>query len=219
MLPRFFAALLLAGSLAAQVTPLAAPDSAPDSAAAPAPAAIVSTPAPAYLPMSHRERWHRYLHENLLSSQFVLGVFGSALISHISRDPVEWGLGAHGYFHRVQNRFYTAGIDGVVHDSLAAALHEDTRYQPYRGDGKGLSRAAHAVKRTFLTYNDSGQRVFDFSGLAGIYSSSMLSTYWHPHPSPLGAGVRAGNFGVILQTGMNVFKEFSPDLKHAILRK
>jgi hypothetical protein len=168
--------------------------------------------------MSPHARWHGYLHENLLGSKFVIGVLGSAFISHISREPVEWGSGTHGYMHRVENRFFTAGIDGVVHSSLAAGLHLDTRYRN-SGSRNGFRRAAHAVGRTFLTYNDSGKRVFDFSSMAGIYGSSMLSTYWRPHPSPTGAGVRAGNFGVVVETGTNLFKEFAPDLKRVFTRK
>ncbi len=35
----------------------------------------------------------------------------------------------------------------------------------------------------------------------------------------MGAGVRAGNFGVIVQTGTNLFKEFEPDLKRLLSRK
>ena len=200
-----FAALAAAAPLAAQVLA----DSSPLIEPVPS--------APAYIPMSLHERWHGYLHENLLGSKFVIGVFASAFISHISRDPVEWGVGANGYVHRVENRFFTAGIDGVVHSSLAAALHQDTRY--HRGDGTALQRAGHAMGRTFFTYNEAGHRVFDFSGMAGIYGSSMLSTYWHPRPSPMGAGVRAGNFGVIVQAGTNLFKEFEPDVKRLLSRK
>ena len=185
---------------------------------APVQSVTAPAPAPAYLPMSAHERWHGFLHENLLGSQFVIGVFASALVSHISRDPVEWGLGAHGYFHRVENRFYTAEIDGVVHSSLAAFLRQDTRYHR-SGSSNPFRRVGHAVQRTFLTYNDSGRRAFDFSGMAGIYGSNMLATYWHPRPSPLGVGVRAGNFGLIVQTGTNLFKEFSPDVKRIFSRK
>jgi len=211
------AILVAAASMAAQgPAPLEAPV-APASAPA---LATESSSLPAYAPMSAHERWHGYLHENLLSSKFGLQLFGSAFISHLTRDPVEWGLRSHGYFHRVEDRFLTTSVDGAVHSSLAAALHHDTRYWRYRGNGHGLQRAAHAIERTFLTYNESGNRVFDISGLAGIYGSSMLSTYWNAHyTDPLGQGVRFGNAGVIAQAGANLVQEFGPDLKHIFLRK
>jgi hypothetical protein len=213
---------MLAGLMVA--APLAAQE--PDSATPPATSAALTTTAPAaatdngYAAMSDHERWHLYLHENLLSTHFGVEVLGSALISHITRDPKEWGLGFRGYFRRVQNRFVTASVDGAVHSSLAAVLHEDTRYWRYRGTGHGFERAGHALKRTFLTYNDAGQRVPDIAGLAGIYTGSVVSTYWHPRSTvPLVRGIQAGNAALIGQAGANLFKEFGPDLKHLFARK
>jgi hypothetical protein len=173
-----------------------------------------------YTAMSTHERWHGYLHENLLSNKFALQVLGTAFIEHISKDPKEWGVGARGYFHRVQDRFLAASINGGVHSSLAAALHEDTRYWRYNGKGHGFQRAGHAIERTFLTYNDAGHRVFDISGMAGIYAGTIASTYWNPRPfDRFERGVRAGDFGIVSQAGANLFKEFGPDLKHLIKRK
>jgi hypothetical protein len=206
-----FASLMVAAPLAAQDLDPAAP--------------VVSSAAPVvpengYTAMSDHERWHLYLHENLLSTRFGVEVLGSALISHISRDPKEWGLGFRGYFRRVQNRFVTASVDGAVHSSLAAVLHEDTRYWRYHGSKNGLRRAGHALARTFVTYNDAGERVPDFASMAGIYTGSVVSTYWHPRSSvPFMRGVQAGNAAVLGQAGANLFKEFGPDLKHLFARK
>jgi hypothetical protein len=208
------AGLGMAVSLAGQA-PVAA------EALAGAPAMVVDPPAAGgYAAMSAHERWHGYLHENLLSTKFGVQLFGAAFISHLSRDPVEWGLRSHGYLHRVQNRFLTSSIDGAVHSSLAAVLHHDTRYWRYGGKGRGVQRAGHALERTFLTYDESGRRVFDISSLAGIYGSSMLSTYWHSRGNDsLSRGVRFGNAGVIAEAGANLFREFGPDLKHLFARK
>ncbi len=71
---------------------------------------VATTAASEYTPMSTHERWHGYLHENLLSSKFALQVMGTAFIEHISKDPKEWGVGARGYFHRVQDRFLAAPV-------------------------------------------------------------------------------------------------------------
>ncbi len=142
----FFVAVIavvsLAVSMDAQVTTEA---TASPSAEAPA----VDPSGFAYVPMSAHERWHGYLHENLLGSKFALEVFGSALISHISRDPVQCGVGSHGYIHRVEDRLETFGIDGAVHSSLAAALHHDTRYWRYRGTGAVFAGPATPSKGRF----------------------------------------------------------------------
>jgi hypothetical protein len=166
-------------------------------------------------PLTPHERWHGYWHENLLGSVPALRIFGSAFLEHIGREPREWGLGAHGYTHRVENRLYRAMVEGTVH----SALHHETRYLPLR-QGSGANRVRHAIERTFVTTNDSGGRVFDISGLGGIYAGTMLPMYWHPRRySPLAHGVRAGNMGVTFQAGSNLFKEFQPDLKRLIAKR
>jgi hypothetical protein len=38
----------------------------------------------------------------------------------------------------------------------------------------------HALERTLLTYNESGGRVVDVSGLVGIYAGTMVPMVWHP---------------------------------------
>jgi hypothetical protein len=213
-----FAGLVLA-ALGVAVSAVAQGPAAPESLAADPALVVAPSSGAVYTPMSAHERWHGYLHENLLSSKFGFQLFGSAFISHLDRDPVEWGLRSHGYFRRVENRFLTTSIDGAIHSSLAAAFHHDTRYWRYRGNGHGLQRAGHALVRTLLTYDESGHRPFDMSAMLGIYGSSMLSTYWHARADALGQGVRAGNAGVIAQAGANLVKEFGPDLKHLFAKK
>ena len=193
------------------------PAATPAAAVTPIPATTV--PTPVYLPQTRHERWHGYLHETLLGTMPAARIFGTAFLEHLGRQPVEWGLGAHGYIHRVENRIYSTAIDGTVHSSMAAALGQDTRYLPSE-DRATMDRVAHALKRTFITRNQSGNSVPDVSGLAGIYAGTMLPMYWHPRRySPLAQGVRAGNFGVMFQAGSNLLKEFQPDLKRLLAKR
>lgn len=183
-----------------------------------APAVAVSGRS-AYVPLTPHERWHGFLHETLLGTRPAIQIFGTAFLEHLGRQPVEWGLGAHGYAHRVENRVCSTVIDGAVHSSLAAALHYDTRYLSTH-DGTIPQRVRRAMMRTFFTSNQSGGRAFDIAGLGGIYAGSMLPMYWHPRRySPTAQGVRAGNFGVMFQAGSNLFKEFQPEIKKLLARK
>lgn len=172
-----------------------------------------------YVPQTAHERLHGYLHETLLGTAPAAQIFGTAFIEHLGHQPVQWGLGLHGYAHRLENRLYSTMIDGTVHASMAALLHQDTRYLSARNGG-AAHRARHALGRTFFTYNQAGGRVFDISGLSGIYAGTMLPMFWHPRGySPMAQGVRAGNFGVMFQAGTNLFKEFRPDLARLFTRK
>ena len=178
-----------------------------------------ATGASGYLALTPHERWHGFWHETLLGTRPAVFIFGTAFLDHLGRQPVEWGFNAKGYAHRVENRIFSTLIDGSVHASMAAALHHDTRYLPAQGGG-AMHRAGHALRRTLFTYNDRGGRVFDISGLGGIYAGAMIPMYWHPHRfSPTAQGVRAANFGVMFQAGSNLLKEFEPDVKRLFTKK
>jgi hypothetical protein len=188
-------------------------------AAAPTATAGAATTAGTYVPLTAHERLHGYLHETILGTQPAIQIFGTAFLEHIGHQPVQWGVGIHGYSRRLQNRIYSTMIDGTVHFGMAALLHQDTRYLR-SPNGGAVRRVRHALGRTLFTYNQSGGRVFDISGLGGIYAGTMLPMYWHPRGySPLGQGVREGNFGVMFQAGSNLLKEFRPDIEHLFSKK
>ena len=172
-----------------------------------------------YKPLNRHERWHGYLHETFLGTEPALHIFGTALLDHIGHAPTQWGVGLHGYTHRLENRFYSAMIDGSVHFGMAALLHQDTRYLPSH-DRRVAHRMGHALQRTLFTYNQAGERVVDVSGISGIYAGTMLPMFWHPRGySPMAQGVRAGDFGVMFQAGSNLMREFRPDIERLFAKK
>jgi hypothetical protein len=172
-----------------------------------------------YTPLTRHERWHGYLHETFLGTRPALQIFGTAFLDHLGHAPVQWGVGLHGYTHRLENRFFSTMIDGSVHSAMAALLRQDTRYLP-APDRRAAHRVGHALGRTFFTYSQTGERVFDISGLSGIYAGTMLPMFWHPRGySPLHQGVQEGNFGVMFQAGNNLFKEFRPDIVRLFVKK
>jgi hypothetical protein len=183
-----------------------------------APTPIASTDQ-AYTPQNRHERWHAYLHETFLGTEPAAQIFGTALLDHIGHAPTQWGVGLHGYTHRLENRFFSAMIDGSVHYGLAAILRQDTRYLPSH-DRRVTHRMGHALERTLFTYNQTGERVVDVSGLAGIYAGTMIPMFWHPRGySPMAQGVRTGDFGVMFQAGNNLIREFRPDIERLFAKK
>jgi hypothetical protein len=172
-----------------------------------------------YIPLTRHERWHGFLHETFLGTQPALQIAGTALLDHLGHAPTQWGVGLHGYAHRLEDRFYSAMITGGVQDSLAAVLHYDTRYLRAH-DRRAARRVSHALERTLITYNEMGERVLDVPGLAGIYAGTMIPMEWHPRGySAWHQGIQEGNFGVMFQAGTNVIKEFRPDLERIFSRK
>jgi hypothetical protein len=176
---------------------------------------------PDYTPMTADQRWNDYITTSIASPSVAFRSLASAAISHFSRDPVQWGQSPRGFFERAGSHWARSAVEGTVHSGLAAALGHDTRY--FREPGKsGWHRTGHALRRTLLTQNREGHTVFDVSQIAGLYGAPMAASLWTPrdhHRSVLSQGVRDGTFGIGMQAGSNMFKEFGPDLKRAILGK
>jgi hypothetical protein len=172
-----------------------------------------------YTPMTADQRWQDYVSGSLFSPSVAFRSLASAAISHVNKDPVQWGQSSRGYFERVGSHWARFAVQGTIHSSLAAALGHDTRY--FREPEKsGWQRTRHALRRTFVTRNREGHTVFDVSQMAGLYGAPMASSLWNPNRhGAFRLGVRDGTIGIGMQSGSNLFKEFGPDLKRAILGK
>jgi hypothetical protein len=170
-----------------------------------------------YTPMTSGQRWNDYVSGSLLSPSVAFRSLASAAISHASKDPVQWDQSPRSYFERVGSHWARFAVQGTIHSSLAAALGHDTRY--FREPEKsGWQRTRHALRRTFVTQNREGHTVFDVSQMAGLYGAPMASSLWNPNRhGAFKQGVRAGTFGIGMQAGSNLFKEFGPDIRRAIL--
>jgi hypothetical protein len=58
------------------------------------------------------------------------------------------------------------------------------------------------------------------AGLAGIYSGPMVMTTWYPaRYTAWGYGVRQGNLALGITTGIDLIREFSPEIKNLFLRR
>jgi len=170
-------------------------------------------PVPAYKPLSGAERWHRYWKDTILSPGLYFAATGAASGSQLAHDPPEWHQGAKGYARRSASLLGLFTIQETVAQAGAAALGYDPRYIQCECRGF-FRRSGHAILWTFLTKNEQGSTRFNLPALAGAYGSGMLSTYWYPpRYNPLSDGVRVGNQQVGFDVGVNLIREFSPELK------
>jgi hypothetical protein len=177
-----------------------------------------NVPAFSYTPMTRQERWRDYKQVNFKSYGAFFQAFFTGLGDDFGDVP-HWDSGMAGLSEHVGSEFATFTIGGTIHSSLAAALHQDTRYFPCACRG-GFHRIGHAVGRTFLTYGDNGRLYPDLSGLAGIYGGTMLTTEWYPGKyTATGYGFRQGNIAVGVTSIIYVIREFSPEIKQAFHRR
>ena len=68
---------------------------------------------------------------------------------------------------------------------------------------------------SFLTYRDEGSKTLDLPQLAGAYGGAIIAGIPYPsHYSPLVQGVQNGHIQIGANVAINLFKEFTPDLRH-----
>jgi hypothetical protein len=121
-----------------------------------APAQPVLAPARAtsqgfsYSPMTRQERWQDYEHQNFDSYGAFFQAFFTGLGDDLGSVP-RWDSGMTGLSEHVGSEFATFAIGGTIHSSLAAALHQDTRYFHCLCRG-AFPRTLHAVSRSIFTY-------------------------------------------------------------------
>lgn len=172
-----------------------------------------------YQPLDYRERWHQYLEDTWQSGGFYVAALATAANDQATRIPPEWRLDAAGFGERTASWIAIFGIQESIHHGGAAALGFDPRYLACQCRGF-LRRSAHAVKWSVVTKNSSGQARPDLPVIAGAYGSGVVSTFWYPAPhKPLADGVTAGNQQMLFVAGINVIKEFAPELKRALRLK
>ena len=210
------------GESAASAT--AASAGAPEPAAAYDPAsinlgigAILPSDRP-YVPLTGKERYTIWYRDNFLNPQkYAKGTFWSLM--DVSRNrPPEWGSGVSGFGKRFGSRFARSFIASSIEDASAAGLGYDVRY--ISSDSKSTkARLGHAVLYRFITLNRDGKRVFNLPPLLGTFAAEMLATKWTPGEKWSAHGVRSANEQVVFGIGMNVLKEFLPDIRRKLKRK
>jgi hypothetical protein len=85
------------------------------------------------------------------------------------------------------------------------------------GSGPPVKRGLYAVKRLVITQNDSGQRVVNYSDLAGRLAGAGLTAAYYPEPSIKTTVVfRTWGTSVGGAAVGNLFDEFWPDIRDAV---
>jgi len=136
----------------------------------------------------------------------------------VAGEPEGWGRTFGGYGKRAGTSFTLLVMEEGIHEAGDAALGLDPRYFRCRCSG-GWHRAGNAVKMTFLAYDGSGRLHLDMPRIVGDYGGSMIVTTWYPAQyAPLVQGVQMGHAQLGMDVGINLARDFSPELKRFLHR-
>ncbi len=164
-----------------------------------------------FRPLTQSERAESYA-KGLFSPFLFVTAAGSAGITQWQDVPHSWGQGAEGFGRRFGNYFAKQTVTRTLRWGGEAALHEDNRY--FQSGKHGVwTRTKYALVSSVVARHDNGKQYFSFSRLGSGAGAAFISRTWQPS-SDNSAADGARSFGISMGTnaGMNVFREFLPDI-------
>ena len=181
---------------------------------------LVSTAGSDYQPLSGDERWKLYWKMNFFSVGAYFGPFFNALLlDQATGSPAQWGGGFKGYGRRVASRTASAILQGTFQAPAAVVLHEDVRYIASTQHGF-KRRALHAIKYSFLTYNDHGRPTLNIANLGAYYASTAVSVAWLPgHHNVANYTLSNSSAQIGLTLPVNLLQEFWPEVRRYVLHR
>ena len=143
----------------------------------------------------------------------LIGVGIAAAVEQGTNAYPGYGQGAAGYAKRYAAKFVDGrSSDFLTHAVFPTLFHQDPRYY-YQGSGSVKSRLVHAVSSAFVTRNDIGRTVPNYSYLLGNMCSGALFNLYYPQanrgPNLVFTNAAVGLAG---RVGTNLIREFSKRL-------
>lgn len=171
-----------------------------------------------FKPLTRKERLILYM-KDLVSPVHLLLAGASAGVTQLQDSPKEWGLGAQGYGIRYANYYGIATISSILQMGGEDLLHEDNLYYG-SGEHGAWKRVKYAVKSSVLARSNDGRQHLSISQIGSTAAASFISRIWQPRSSD-SAGSGAVNFGFSMATnaGVNVVREFLPDVTHHVFHR
>ena len=134
-----------------------------------------------------------------------------AAIGQAADSPHGYGQGGDGY----AKRFGASMASGASSNFfgtflLASALHQDPRFFPER-DPTFARSVKYSVQRVFVTRDDEGRDVANWSGLTGpLLSEGLANAYWPEQDRTARQTFQRYGIDLAVQFGGNMFREYWP---------
>jgi hypothetical protein len=142
-----------------------------------------------------------------------------ASFDQLRERPSEWGEGWGSFGERYASHLGQYAVQRSIMFPVQAIDHEDTRFfRSTRTSYKG--RLGDAFLHTVWRHDDEGGMMPAYSEFLGDYGAAAVSRFWWPKHYRTGSSIFiAGSDTVLIDAGINVFREFTPDIKRWIFRQ
>lgn len=171
-----------------------------------------------YVPLTTKQKFGTATQDSFDPGNFILVGIMAGTGQATDSNP-SFGQGGKGYAHR----FATAYADNVIGNYLTEGIyptlfHHDPRYF-VRGKGSGWSRLGYAMGQIFMSHDDEGHPVANYSELLGNATAVAIGTAYYPDGR--NASDAATKWATQLGIDMfgNVLKEFWPDIRRKVFHK
>jgi hypothetical protein len=132
--------------------------------------------------------------------------------------PTEWGQGWDSYGVRVASRFGQNLVKQQILFAVQAIDHENPEHLRSHRHGFG-NRVKDSIRYTFTSGTDDGKFMPAYSRFIGAYGAAFVSRSWHPaRYHTFGSGLKTGTTSLGIDLGMNLLREFWPDVKKRLRR-
>jgi hypothetical protein len=137
-----------------------------------------------------------------------------AALAQVLNRPKQWGRGAPAFGKRLASGMATHVVKNTIQYGVAAARHEELRYQRSE-DPRFGPRLKHALVSTVVTRKTTtGQKTVAAGRISGAVGSGLISRAWQPAAArTLAAGFSSAGIALGADAGMNVAREFWPRKK------
>jgi len=144
----------------------------------------------------------------------------SATTQEIRNSPKEWGRGVAGFSKRVGSSFGHLVVKNSIKYPIASLRHEALGYQ--RSGKEGFRpRLQYALLSTVITRKTTtGERTVALGQISGNVGSGLISRLWQPASlHTWSSGFASGGISFGVDAGLNVVREFWPEIRNFRRRK
>jgi hypothetical protein len=160
--------------------------------------------------LSTGEKFQLFVDNSISVHTITWAVLGSA-VGQADDSPTGFGQGWDGYAKRFgssMGRQASSEFFGTF--ILASALHEDPRFYP-EANPSFFHAVKYSVQRVFVTRNDDGRDVMNWSGLAGpVMAEGLANVYWPDQNRTVGDTFFRYGLDLATKAGGNMLREYWP---------
>ncbi len=167
-------------------------------------------------PLSPGKKFELFV-DNSISLHALAGASMGAGLSQAADTPQGFGQGGDAYAKRFGSSMTRLACSNFIGTfMLASALHQDPRFFPKK-ESTLAGGVKYSITRVFITRNDEGRDVKNWSGLLGpLLSEGLANAYWPEQDRTAAQTLQRYGIDLAVHMGTNMLREYWPLLARKV---